>query len=246
VSLAAMRMPAAPPRPRTRDFLRKLGEGFRYGLGSRPIRHMLIFIASCSLASSCMAVLMPAFASDLLGGDERVFGWLSAASGLGALCGAYYLALRSSVRGLGRVMTSAAGGLALVMLAFAWSRWLWLSLLLSAGAGLSLMLIVAAGNTVLQTIVDDERRGRVMGLFATAFFGMFPLGSLTGGWVANAIGEPWTVTLAGTGCLGAVVWFATRLPGLRKQVGPIFEARGLEPMAAPTVEPPADPAASRP
>ncbi len=220
VALVAMRLPAAGARSHRRNFLANLAEGFRYGLGRRPIRELLLVVALCSLGGSTMGVLMPAFAEDVLGGGANLFGWLQAASGLGALCGALYLAGRASARGLGKVIAVAGVAAGAAMIGFAWLRWLPASFLLVGVSGLSLMLIAAAGNTVLQTIVADDKRGRVMGLFAMAFFGMFPLGSLLGGMLAERFGAPATITGAGMLCLLAMAWFLVRLPTLRELLRP--------------------------
>jgi MFS family permease len=167
-----------------------------------------------------------------LGGEERTLGWLLGSTGVGALAGSLYLASRRSVLGLGRVIALACALAGLGMIGFGWSRWLPLSLPLLAVVGFALVVQMAASNTVLQTIVDDDKRGRVMALFAMSFLGVAPLGSLLGGSVATLIGAPLTVSIAGALCLLTAAVFASRLPRLRPHVQPIYRAKGILPQVA--------------
>jgi hypothetical protein len=155
-----------------------------------PIRSLLLLLGLVSLVGMPYTVLMPVFASDVLHGDAHTLGFLMAASGVGPLFGAVTLALRKSVLGLGRriVAATALGGGALIV--FGLSRHLWLSLAVLPLAGFGLMQQMAASNTILQTIVDDDKRGRVMSFYAMAFLGMTPFGSLLAGRLASQAGAP--------------------------------------------------------
>lgn len=218
-ALLAMRL-AGPRRPPGRgDVLSGLRQGFRYAFGSAPIRAVLVLLALVSLVGMPYAVLMPVFATDVLGGGPThgpyILGFLMAASGLGAVAGALYLAGRRSVAGLDGTIARAAlifgGGL----VAFARSEELWLSLGLMVVTGFALMLQMAASNTLLQTIVDDDKRGRVMSFYTVAFMGMAPFGSLLAGTVAERLGAPATLLLGGAVCVLGGLVFAFRLPARR-------------------------------
>jgi MFS family permease len=176
--------------------------------------------------------LLPVFAQQILRGDARTQGFLVAASGLGALAGALYLAMRRSVRGLGAVIawSPAVFGAGLIVLGL--SSRLWLSLLAMPVVGLGLMVQMASTNTVLQTIVDDDRRGRVMSFYSMAFMGMVPLGSLLAGIAAHFIGASTTVMLGGVCCIAGGAVFATKLPEVRRFVHPIYVKKGIIPEVA--------------
>jgi MFS family permease len=172
-------------------------------------------------------VLMPIFAAKVLHGGPHTLGFLMGASGIGALFSAYQLATRRSVLGLGKVipMTSALFGAALV--GFALSHWLWLSLLLMLFTGYGMMQQMAASNTILQTIVDEDMRGRVMSFYAMAFAGTAPFGSLVAGFIAQRIGAPITLVIGGITCVVAAAWFYRQLPEIRSAVRPIYEKLGI-------------------
>jgi MFS family permease len=177
-------------------------------------------------------VLMPIFASDVLHGGPHTLGFLMAASGVGALAGAVTLALRHSVLGLGkRIYVSAAifGG---SLIAFALSRSLWLSLVVLPLTGFGMMQQLASSNTILQTIVENEKRGRVMAFYSMAFMGMAPFGSLLAGWLAARIGAPETLVFGGALCIAGSIWFARELPGIRALVRPIYRKLGILPELA--------------
>jgi MFS family permease len=211
-ALLVMRLrPAGPDKPR-KDVWPELRDGWHYVLGSAPIRSILVNLAIVSLFGVPYSVLMPIFAAQVLGGGAHTLGFLMAATGVGALAGALGLAARrSEVAGLGRriVFTTAVFGAALT--AFSVSRSLWLSLLLLTVAGFGMMQQLGSGNTVLQTIVHDEKRGRVMAFYSMAFQGMAPFGSLLAGSMAARAGAPLTVMVSGVACLLGSVWFGARL-----------------------------------
>ncbi|MFH0982850.1 MAG: MFS transporter [Planctomycetota bacterium] len=231
VILALWAMTLAPrrsPSPHV-PFAQGLREGFAYAFGFPPIRAMLLLLAVCSLMGMSYTTLLPIFTKELLGGGPHTLGFLLGAAGLGAVIGAVYLAARRTVLGLGKIIAFGAGLFGLSLMAFAASRALWLSLSLMLLAGLGMMLQIASSNTVLQTIVDNDKRGRVMSLYAMAFLGMTPLGSLLAGGLAQVLGAPRTVMLGGGCCvLGALV-FAGRLRALRALVRPIYERKGILP-----------------
>src|SRR3954469_14280759 len=212
--------------------LEELRDGFRYVRGSLPIRTALIVLAIVSTATMPYTVLMPAFVDNVLKGGPSTLGVLMAASGGGALAGGMYLASRRSVVGLGRVVmySTLMLGVALIAFAFAGSFWVAAAVLPIVGAGF--MMQMAATNTVLQTLVDDKLRGRVMAFYTMAFFGTAPIGSLLAGVAADRFGSKWTIALGGAACLLAGTWLATRLSELRAIVYPIYVERGIMPVPA--------------
>jgi predicted MFS family arabinose efflux permease len=235
-ALLAMRLPMRVAGAPSAKAWASLREGVRYAFGFAPIRTLLTVVAVTSLTSMSQSTLMPIFAARILGGGERTLGWLLGATGVGALVGSLYLASRRTVVGLGRVVTVAGFVLGFAMLGFAWSQWLALSLPLLAVIGLCLVVQMASCNTMLQTIVDDDKRGRVMALFAMAFLGVAPLGSIWGGAVATLLGAPATVTIAAVGCFATATYFALRLPKLRPLIRPIYQSKGILPQVAAAIE----------
>jgi MFS family permease len=231
-SLLAMIIMPAPRRARERRVFRELREGWLYVVSSRPIRSILLLLGLVSLVGMPYTVLMPIFASNILHGGPNTLGFLMAASGVGALAGAVSLAFRKTVLGLGRqiVLSSALFGAGLI--GFGLSRWLPLSLVLMPVIGFGLMQEMACSNTILQTIVDDEKRGRVMAYYSMAFQGMLPFGSLFAGALAARIGAPWTVVVGGAATLAGAGWFALELPEIRRYVRPIYVELGILPEAA--------------
>ena len=228
-ALAAIRVTqAAPARPPQR-VLHDLAEGFRYAFGFLPIRSLLLLLAVVSLAAMPLTVLMPVFATDVLRGGPRTYGLLVAAMGLGALAGALLLAFRKTVLGLGRQIAWASGAFGLGLIAFSLSNVLAISLGLLALCGLAMMMETAATNTILQTILEEDKRGRVMSFYATAFVGMAPVGSLLAGCLATYIGAVHTVQLAGAFCLVGSLLYTRHLPTLRKVIRPIYRQLGILP-----------------
>jgi MFS family permease len=227
-ALASMRLVPKPPDHRQkRRLLHELQEGFQYAFGFPPIRSILILIAQVSLMGMPYAVLMPVFAREILHGDAQTFGFLMSAAGTGALAGTLFLASRKSVLGLGRVIVVAgilfSGGIA----AFALSEIFPVSLAALALAGFGAITLVASCNTILQTILDDDKRGRVMSFFTMAFIGMVPIGSLGAGAAAGSIGPRTTLLIGAGSCLIGTALFARRLPEIRKIVRPIYVRMGI-------------------
>jgi MFS family permease len=207
--------------------LQGIREGFSYAFGFTPIRSVLLLLALVSLIGMPFRVLMPVFARDVLHGGPHTLGFLVGSSGLGALVGSIYLASRKSVLGLEKWIALAASVFGIGLIAFSLSRVFWLSLFLILLTSFGMMVQFASSNTVLQTIVDEDKRGRVMSFYAMALRGMAPFGSLLAGGLAGKIGAPNTLMIGGVSCfLGALV-FARKLPLLREMVHPIYVRMGI-------------------
>ncbi len=231
-SLLAMRIRPRVREQRHQHVLTELKEGFDYAFRFPPIRALLGLLALVSLMGMPFTVLMPVMASQVLGGGPDTLGFLMAASGLGALCGAGFLASRPSVRGLGRVIVITALLFGAGLLAFSSSRYLALSLLAMVVCGFGMMVTTAACNTVMQTIVEERMRGRLMSFYAMAFMGTAPFGSLLAGTVATHLGAPVTIAIGGGMCLLGAAWFRLKLPVLRQWVRPIYQRLGIIPEVA--------------
>ncbi len=231
-ALLAMRIAPRPRRTSHGSVAGGLREGFVYAFGFAPVRAILLLVAMTGLVGMPYIVLLPIFAGDVLNGDARTFGFLAGASGVGALSGSLYLASRSSVLGLGRWIAGAAATFGLALIAFSFSRHIYLSMAILCVAGFSIIVQLASCNTILQTIVDDQKRGRVMSLYTVAFLGLSPLGSLMAGGLASRIGTPNTVCLGGACCVLGAVLFARQLPKIREIVRPIYTQMGILPAAA--------------
>ena len=214
------------------NILEQLREGWVYATRFAPIRNVLLLLALVSLVGMPYTVLMPVFANDVLHGGPNTLGLLMAASGVGALVGAMFLAARKTVLGLGKFIPITAGAFGAGLIAFSFSRIMWLSLLLMVITGLGFMVQMAVSNTVLQTIVDEDKRGRVMSFYTMAFMGTAPFGSLLAGTVAERIGAPHTLLFGGIGCILGALWFAQSLPALRRDVRPIYVRIGIIPEMA--------------
>lgn len=230
-SLLAMHVATRARPARETHVVHELAEGFHYAFGFAPIRAALLLLALVSLMGMPYTVLMPLFAT-ALGGGPHTFGFLMAASGVGALGGALYLASRRTVLGLGVVIPIATAAFGVGLIAFALSRSLPLSLVLLLVVGAGFMVQMASTNTVIQTIVREEMRGRVMAFYTMAFMGTAPFGSLLAGALAGRIGAPETVVFGGAACILGAVLFTLRLPELRRLVRPIYRAQGILPEVA--------------
>ncbi len=242
-ALVAMHVIPRPPRPR-RSVWTELTEGFKYVWHFTPIRVLLLLMAILSLTGMpALSILMPIF-GDHFGGaahGPQVFGFLGTASGLGALCGAIYLASRKTVVGLGRLIAISAAVFCLAGTAFSQSNMLWLSLLVVPLAGWGMITCFASANTIIQTLVDDDKRGRVMSFFTMAFLGMAPFGNLLAGFAAKHltpgtgdqfIGAKKTVLFASVVGLIAAASYARKLPALRQIIRPIYVEKGILPVMA--------------
>lgn len=230
-ALAALRVPDDAGES-AGSVLRHIRDGFAYAYRFEPIRDLLIVLAFVSLVGIPYVVLFPVFARDVLGGDASTLGLLTSCAGLGALVGALTLASRSTVRGLGRVVAYSTLAFGASLVGFALSTDLLLSCVLIVITGFAIMLTTASINTVLQTLVQEELRGRIMSLYTMAFVGMTPIGGLVGGAIASRVGAPVAVVLGGAGCLVLGIWFVRRLAPLREIVLPMYEEMGIIPEVA--------------
>lgn len=215
--------------------LKDLKEGLLYAFNITPIRYILVLVAIASLVGVPYAVLLPVFANNVFHGGSQVFGFLVASTGVGAFFGALYLAARKTIVGLAGTIASAATLFGAGLVLFSFSRILWVSLVLMVIVGYAMIIHMAAANTILQTIVDDDKRGRVMSLYVMAFIGMMPLGSLLAGSLANRIGAPKTILISGITCLFAAAFFASKLPVLRAAIRPIYRKKGIIAESVPEV-----------
>jgi len=230
-SLLAMRLQAGALKPAVLSMLGQLKEGWAYVSGFAPVRTILLLFAMVSLMGWPFTVLMPIFAGKVLHGGPHTLGFLMGAVGIGALVSAISLAVRKTVLGLGRMIPISTACLGVGLILFGMSRVLWLSLLLMLFCGFGMMQQMAASNTIIQTIVEDDKRGRVMSFYAMAFVGMAPFGSLLAGISAHAMGAPLTVMLSGACCLAGAIWFATQVRAIRKLIRPIYVDLGILPAA---------------
>jgi MFS family permease len=228
-SLVAMRLDRRERKPAVSRLIEELATGFRYVRDFEPIRTVLLLLALVSTMGMPYAVLMPAFASKILHGGPNTLGILMGMSGVGALAGAVYLASRHSVLGLGSVIATSVTVFGVALIGFALSRALWLSIALLPLVGAGFMVALASSNTVLQTIVEEHLRGRVMAFYAMAFLGTAPIGSLFAGVLAEHLGEPATVVIGGLACVAGGLWFRSRLGRLRDLMRPIYIKRGILP-----------------
>jgi MFS family permease len=245
VSLLMMRVHVAAIMRKATSTFHEMKEGWSYVSGFLPIRTILMLFAVVSLMGMPFVVLMPVFAATVLHGGPHTLGFLMGAMGVGALISALSLAARRNVRGLIRMIPVAAAVFGLGLIGFGLSRTFWLSMAMVLVAGAGMMQGMAASNTIIQTLVDEDKRGRVMSYYTMAFMGMAPFGSLLAGTMAHAIpstpvwiftgmaltGAQWTVMINGLIVVLGAAWFATRLPALRVVVRPIYQEMGIIPAA---------------
>src|SRR5579883_1579324 len=207
--------------------LENIIEGFAFVRNTAPIRAILLLLGLVSLVGMPYAVLMPIFADKVLHGGARGLGILMCATGVGALLGAASMAARVGVRGLGKLIAVCAGGFGLSLILFASSRIFWLSTLLLVPVGFFMMVQMASSNTLIQAMVPDALRGRVMAVYSMMFMGMAPLGALSAGAMAHPLGAPWTVALGGIACIAGAVLFGTHLPAIRREARELVLAQGM-------------------
>ena len=222
VSLIAMEITRKEKEERDVHVLEEIKEGFLYAFGFGPIRFILLLLALTSLVGIPYRVMMPIFAKDILQGGPHTLGFLMAGAGIGALTGSIYLASRKGVPGLEKWIALAAGLFGIGLVGFSHSHVFWLSLTFVLLTGFGMMVQMASSNTVLQTVVEEDKRGRVMSLYAMAIRGMAPFGSLLVGSAASIIGAPNTLMISGLLCLLGCAMFARKLPALREMVRPIY------------------------
>ena len=236
ISLLRMKIIIIPKIKSQSQVITQLKQGFSYTFGFKPIKYLILLLALVSLIGTPMTLLAPVFAKDFLHGNASTFGFLMSAYGTGALIGAVFLLNKKNVLGLGKLIAFAVTVFGAGMIAFSLSRALWLSIIIMMFSGMGMMLHVASTNTLLQTIAEENKRGRVMSFYAMAFRGMSPFGSLIGGSLAGLIGAPITLFFGGAGCIIAVAFYFRKLPSLRPYVQPIYERMGIFPVVATSVE----------
>lgn len=215
------------PRASTASPIAHIIEGFRFVQRTAPIRALLVLLGLISLVAMPYTVLMPIFADRILHGGARGLGILMGATGIGALLGALTLATRTGVYGLGRWVTFSCAGFAVSLVVFAFSRNFWVSTVLLVPVGFCMMLEMSSSNTLIQAMVPDELRGRVMSVYSMMFMGMAPFGALFGGSLADKIGAPLTVSIGAIACLGGAAIFGLRLPKLRVEARRLIVAQAM-------------------
>lgn len=226
-TLLFMRINLKPKMKKSSKVISELKEGFRYTFGFKPVRFVILLLALVSLMGIPFSVLMPVYAKEILHGDSHTFGFLMGASGLGALSGALYLASRKNAAGLERIIPVSAVvfGSGLIFLSLAKVFWLASLVMIITGAGM--MMVMASSNTVIQTIIDDNKRGRVMSIYSMAFMGTAPFGSLMAGSLAKAIGTPMTLEIGGLSCIIGAIFYLRKIPELQKHIQPVYEKLGI-------------------
>ncbi len=236
VSLLMMRIAPDQAQRATSSMIGQMKEGWTYVAASAPIRSILLLFALLSLMGWPFMVLMPVFAAQVLHGGPHTFGFLMGAVGVGSLISALSLVMRRSVRGLTRIIPVAAAIFGVGLICFGLSHFLWLSMLMMLVTGFGMMQGMTSSNTIVQTLVDENVRGRVMSYYTMAFVGMAPFGSLLAGALAHLIGAPRTVIVSGVACILGSIWFSTRLKSIRREMRPIYERLGIVPQRIPVEE----------
>jgi len=227
VSLLMMKVTSREVKNRDTHVLQGLKEGFSYAFGFAPVRSIILLLGLVSLMGMPYMLLIPVFVKETLHGGSHTFGFLIGASGIGALIGAFYLASRKSVLGLGKIIPLSAAVFGFGLIAFSLSRLFLLSLVLMLITGFGMIMQMASSNTILQTIVDDDKRGRVMSFYTMAFMGTAPFGSLLAGGLASSLGAPNTLIIGGVSCVLGAIIFASKLSDLKKMVHPIYVRLGI-------------------
>jgi MFS family permease len=226
-ALLQIRVPRREMIRHSAGLLQRLKEGVSYALGFPPTRALLTLVAAMSFTITPYTVLMPIFAAEVFGGGAATLGYLMGAAGVGALAAAAYLATRKSVRGLAKVsaFTAATAGVSLML--FSYSTALWFSLMLMALTGFGVMVTAASCNTIMQTIVPDDKRGRMVSFYIMALLGVAPLGNLVAGMLARQIGASHTLFIGGALCTAAAIAFYFKLPMMKNELRPIYTELGL-------------------
>jgi len=227
IALLSMKLNFIEHQPRNTNPWTELKEGVSYAFGFLPTRYILILLSLYGLLAMPYSVLLPAFVKNTLGGGAKTLGFLMAATGAGALLGALYLASRKTIVGLGRWIAVSSSLFAVTLILFSFTTLFWLSLCLMVVVGFGMMVQMASSNTILQTIVDDDKRGRVMSLYVVSVAGMAPFGSLLAGSLANRIGTPLTMRIGGLVCILGSLIFTLKLPEIRQLVYPIYSRMGI-------------------
>ena len=221
--------PLNAPRHNANVF-EQMREGWDYVRTFRPISTILLLFSLVSLMGYSWSVLLPMFAAQVLHGGAATLGWLMGASGIGAMVSALSLAIRKSILGLTRMLQIATAILGGALVLFGLSHTLWLSLVLMVCVGFGMLQAASVSNTIIQSLVPEDKRARTMSYYTMAFFGSAPFGSLLAGALADRIGAPHTVVITGTFCLAGSLWFTVELPKIRAVMRPIYQEKGLLPM----------------
>ena len=227
ISLLLMKVKPQEKKRKDTNIIKEFKEGFTYTFGFPPIRSIIILLTLISLMGMPFSVLMPIFAKDIFHGGSHIFGFLMGASGVGALIGAAYLAYRKSVVGLEKLIPLAAVVFGLGLVSFSLSSSFPLSIILMIITGVGMIIHTACSNTILQTISDNDKRGRVMSFYTMAFMGTAPIGSFLAGSMASMIGAPTTLLIGGIACVIGALVFAQKLPLFIKLVRPIYIQLGI-------------------
>lgn len=229
IALLAMKLKPITIKPVSGNSLQRLKEGFVYAFGFPPIRAIILLLALVSFWGMQYTVLVPIFATKILNGGPDALGYLMAASGIGAFFGAVYLSTRKSIVGIGKIIAYSPAVLGIAIIGFAVSRVMWFSLLMMLISGVGFILQFASSNTFLQTILEDDKRARVLSIYTMAFFGVIPFGNLFAGGLANYIGAPNTLIISGVMCVLGSIYFSRQLPSLKPLVQPIYAKLGIIP-----------------
>lgn len=231
-SLMMMNVTETQEKKEKTHIFREMKEGLDYTFGFAPIKQIIILLALVSFMGASYQVLMPVYAKEVLGGDSHTYGFLMGGAGAGALLGAIFLASRDTVLRLGRLIPAAAALLSAGLISLSLSSSFFISMFLIFFTGLGMMAHTAASNTILQTITDEDKRGRVMSFYTMALMGTVPFGSLLAGWMAKVAGTPWTLFIGGVACMIGAMAFYRRLPELKKLVRPVYVRMGILPEVA--------------
>ncbi|NBX88545.1 MAG: MFS transporter, partial [Betaproteobacteria bacterium] len=227
ITFAFIRVKPQPSTAAHAPMWRGLGEGVVYAWQVLPIRLLLILLAAVAITAAPYNTLMPAIVHEAFAGDAQTLGFLVGAAGLGAVAGTLLLSMRRNVRGLLGYIVAAALAVGAALVALSLSRWLPLSIALMGVIGFGILVVTVSTNMILQTIVDDDKRGRVMSLYTVAFLGVAPLGALGAGMFADRIGATVTVCAGGAACLAVAAVIAHRLPLIRQHIRPIYAKLGI-------------------
>ncbi len=236
-ALLAMRLRKRPARQAQQHPWIELKQGFHYAYHFAPIRALILLVAAISAIGFSYTVLTPIFARDVFRGDARTLGYLMSASGIGALSGALYLGMRTTVRGLGKVIAFGGAAMGVGLIGFSSSRWLPLSLVCLTLTGMGGVLLMASSNTLVQTLVEDDKRGRVMSIFSMAFTGTMPVGNLIVGYLSSRWGTLVTLLASGVSCIVIAGLFFRAIPKLRAAAAPVLarmDPETFKPIAHPT------------
>ena len=227
--LLAMKIAPTPPRGKQEDFFRGMKDGAAYAFGFPPVKYIILLLTFASLVAMPYPVLMPVFAREVLQGGANTLGFLMAGAGVGALAGAIYLASRKNVFGLGKIIVVSACSFGVGLICFSLSRIMLLSMIFMAITGFGMVVQLAASNTILQTIADDDKRGRVMSFFVMSFMGLAPFGTLIFGALADSIGAPNTLFIGGVCILAGGLVFARKFSTVKGMVYQAYAKKGLVP-----------------